>query len=252
MTTGGLRIRTSREHTHSTPFQKIESQSELFCYYKPPLQAAHGSAFAIRSIYRKCTRLMSIAFPCSRPIHRRRDVTQCAPCVLLCPYPLRRPDAANSPIMQRRWYVRTLTRSLLWSSTARSFCECDLVLRRWASFLPQAGLAIFACLHAGAEVRLGVALGGPTSLLSARSRETERSCLLLLLLISCYPSSIIRQSIQQMNAHNHDQQSNRHNNQECKPKPAQHHRTSTDAALHAPVAEVLRYLRRCDGRRVLP
>ena len=65
-------------------------------------------------------------------------------------------------------------------------------------------------------------------------------------------SSIIRQLIQQPNTQNHNQQPNRHNNQECKPKPPQHHRTSPNTAPHAPIPEILRYLRCGDGSRMLP
>lgn len=55
-----------------------------------------------------------------------------------------------------------------------------------------------------------------------------------------------------MNTQNHNQQPNRHNNQQREPKPTQNHRAGTDTALDAPVAEILSDLRRGYGGGVLP
>lgn len=55
-----------------------------------------------------------------------------------------------------------------------------------------------------------------------------------------------------MNAQNHNQQTDRHNDEQRKGEPTEHHRTSADAAAHAAVSEVLRDLRRCDRGCMLP
>lgn len=66
------------------------------------------------------------------------------------------------------------------------------------------------------------------------------------------PSSIISKSIQHMDTQNHNEQTDRDEDQQREAEPAQHHGTSTDAALDAAIPEVLRYLRCCYTRRMLP
>ncbi|KAK1027636.1 hypothetical protein LTS16_021328 [Friedmanniomyces endolithicus] len=65
-------------------------------------------------------------------------------------------------------------------------------------------------------------------------------------------SSILRQLIQQMYTQNHNQQPNRNHNQQREPKPPQHHRARADSTPYAPVAEILRHLRRGYGGGMLP
>lgn len=55
-----------------------------------------------------------------------------------------------------------------------------------------------------------------------------------------------------MNTQNHDQQPNRHNNQQRKPKPTQHHRARAHPGPHTPVSEILRNLRRGNTCGMLP
>lgn len=62
----------------------------------------------------------------------------------------------------------------------------------------------------------------------------------------------IRQLIQKMYTQNHHQQPNRDHNQQREPQPTQHHRARPDSTPYTPVPEILRHLRRRDGRRVLP
>lgn len=58
-------------------------------------------------------------------------------------------------------------------------------------------------------------------------------------------SSLVCQAIQQVNAQNHHQQTNRHNNEERKSEPTQDHCAGADTAPHTAVTEVLCDLRSC-------
>jgi hypothetical protein len=51
---------------------------------------------------------------------------------------------------------------------------------------------------------------------------------------------------------NHDQQTNRHDDEQRERKPTQHHGAGADAAAHAAVSEILGDLRCCDRGGVLP
>jgi hypothetical protein len=65
-------------------------------------------------------------------------------------------------------------------------------------------------------------------------------------------SSAARQLVQHAHTQQHNQQPNRHDNQQHEPEPAQHHGRGTNAALDAAVPKVLRYRGGGDGSRVLP
>lgn len=55
-----------------------------------------------------------------------------------------------------------------------------------------------------------------------------------------------------MYTQNHNEQPNRHDDQQREPKPTKHHSTGPDAGMHATIAEVLGDLRRGDRGGVLP
>lgn len=63
---------------------------------------------------------------------------------------------------------------------------------------------------------------------------------------------LIRQILQHLDTQYHNQQPNRHDDQQRKSKPAEHHRRGPDAAFDAPVRHVLRDDTRRHRRRVLP
>lgn len=64
--------------------------------------------------------------------------------------------------------------------------------------------------------------------------------------------SIVRQPVQQTDTQYHDEQANRHDDEQGEPEPAQYHGRRPDPGLDAPVAEILRYGARGDRGRVLP
>ena len=64
--------------------------------------------------------------------------------------------------------------------------------------------------------------------------------------------SVIRQAIQQTNTQNHNEQANRHDNQQCEAEPTQDHGRGADPTLHAPIAQILRYRAGGHRGRVLP
>ena len=65
-------------------------------------------------------------------------------------------------------------------------------------------------------------------------------------------SSIIRQLLYKPDTQDHNEQTNRNDNEEPKPKPTKHHSRGPDTALHAAVAHVLGDRTGRDGGGVLP
>merc|ERR1719282_780169 len=63
---------------------------------------------------------------------------------------------------------------------------------------------------------------------------------------------VVRQAVEEVYTQDHDEQANRHDDQQREPKPTEHHSTRPDTGMYATVAKVLGDLRCGDGRRVLP
>jgi len=63
---------------------------------------------------------------------------------------------------------------------------------------------------------------------------------------------LICQAVQQMNAQNHHQQTNGHDDKQCKSEPTQHHRAGANTTSHTAVAKVLSDLRGCHRCCMLP